>query len=84
MNGGSREYNESDETFIPITSSDITIMMELGMIIDPMESHYVLRKFLINKNINKTYFSLYTSAIVDMKQTVGLQLMVLFGVEIFI
>ena len=32
--GGSSEYDESDNTFIPITGSEVTFVIELGMIIN--------------------------------------------------
>ena len=32
VTGGGKEYNRSDNTFIPITGSDVTFIIELGMI----------------------------------------------------
>ena len=34
VTGGYREYNQSDNTNIPITGSDVTFIIELGMIIN--------------------------------------------------
>lgn len=58
MNGGSREYNESDETFIPITGSDITIMMELEYINDDWLVKHVWDSEQLMKNKNEIQRSL--------------------------
>ena len=34
VTGGYSEYDESDNTFIPVTGSDVTYIIELGMIIN--------------------------------------------------
>ena len=34
VTGGSNKYIQSDNTFIPITGSDVTCVIELGMIIN--------------------------------------------------
>ena len=34
VTGGSSEFDRSDNTFIPITGSDVTFIIELGMIIN--------------------------------------------------
>ena len=33
VTGGHKEYNRSDNTDLPITGCDVTVIMELGMII---------------------------------------------------
>ena len=39
LTGGDREYNQSDNTSIPITGSDVTFIIELGMIINIHNNH---------------------------------------------
>ena len=34
VTGGYSEYNRSDDIYLPITGSDITVIIELGMIIN--------------------------------------------------
>ena len=33
MTGGYNEYNQSNNTYLPVTGCDVTVIMELGMII---------------------------------------------------